>query len=340
MGATLGVAVRNAARPARPRRAWVLPALGVVRGVGRVRMRAEVNDEEQRFLELMRVPDTSFDLEDLGDSWEEYFAQRSFAPKNRAACTSALSVPLTILDALRRFELPLGEVIRIDVVGPRKLELSEIQLLYQELCRAFELQHLELRLVGPELPEMPQGDAGAFCIDNLRITFYRMFYQDFLSALGPPHMAVAFHAGIHEYDSWSPALYSLIQLRVPTVITGYSLADISKGLQAMRSKGINPSLLYQGVNSFASCERLRVDEVLCQLSLVPEQLDTPKLKRLQAQVDAAGGLTELMASYVADGKPPPPTTTTTPMPMPMPTPTPTPMPTPTMHMDRWTKPKW
>lgn len=26
-------------------------------------------------------------------------------------------------------------------------------------------------------------------------------------------------------DSWSPALYSLIQLRVPTVITGYSLAD-------------------------------------------------------------------------------------------------------------------
>jgi hypothetical protein len=38
---TLGVAVRNAARPARPRRAWVLPALGVVRGVGRVRMRAE-----------------------------------------------------------------------------------------------------------------------------------------------------------------------------------------------------------------------------------------------------------------------------------------------------------
>ena len=28
--------------------------------------------------------------------------------------------------------------------------------------------------------------------------------------------------------------------------------------------------------------------MLCQLSLVPEQLDTPKLKRLQAQVDAAG----------------------------------------------------
>jgi hypothetical protein len=24
---------------------------------------------------------------------------------------------------------------------------------------------------------------------------WRMFYQDFLSALGPPHMAVAFHAG-------------------------------------------------------------------------------------------------------------------------------------------------
>ncbi|CAL1165033.1 unnamed protein product [Cladocopium goreaui] len=238
----------------------------------------------------------------LSGPLQEYFAQRSFAPKNRAACTSALSVPLTILDALRRFELPLGEVVRIDLVGSRKLELSEIQLLYQELCRAFELQHLELRLVGPELPEIPQGDAGAFRIDNLRITFYRMFYQDFLSALGPPHMAVAFHAGIHEYDSWSPALYSLIQLRVPTVITGYSLADISKGLQAMRSKGINPSLLYQGVNSFASCERLRVDEVLCQLSLVPEQLDTPKLKRLQAQVDAAGGLTELMASYVADGK--------------------------------------
>ena len=39
----LGVAVRHAApaRPARRRRAWVLPALGVVRGVGRVRMRAE-----------------------------------------------------------------------------------------------------------------------------------------------------------------------------------------------------------------------------------------------------------------------------------------------------------
>ena len=128
--------------------------------------------------------------------------------------------------------------------------------------------------------------------------------------------------------------------------------------------GLGTARLYQGVNSFASCERLRVDEVgmgwkgrlektcswgpadmwgrlmvvsrsdqhhlffqvqptifikfpyfvgapvpnpllppnhpwrtrlldevfqvLCQLSLVPEQLDTEKLEQLQAQVDAAG----------------------------------------------------
>ena len=44
------------------------------------------------------------------------------------------------------------------------------------------------------------------------------------------------------------------------MVTGYSLADLSKGLQAMRSKGIHPTLLHQGVNCFASSEQLRVDE--------------------------------------------------------------------------------
>ena len=51
--------------------------------------------------------------------------------------------------------------------------------------------------------------------------------------------------------------------------------------------------LAQGVNPFASRERLRADEVLQQLSLVPEALDSQQLRALQEEVDAAGGISLL-----------------------------------------------
>ena len=47
--------------------------------------------------------------------------------------------------------------------------------------------------------------------------------------------------------------------------------------------------LLEGVNPFASRERLRADEVLQQLSLVPGALDSSELRALQDEVDAAGG---------------------------------------------------
>ena len=52
---------------------WWLPVAGSSAwAASKLRRRARlVNDEEQRLVELMRVPDTDFELEDLGDSWED-----------------------------------------------------------------------------------------------------------------------------------------------------------------------------------------------------------------------------------------------------------------------------
>ncbi|CAJ1425407.1 unnamed protein product [Effrenium voratum] len=255
----------------------------------KVRRRVEIHDPEQRQLELMRLPDTSFRLDGIGDSWEDYYALRGFVPQNRAACTGALSVPLTILSAIRSFNLTLEEkVTKIDLVGSRVLELANLELVYEELGRAFPGNFVHLRLVGPELNDQLPG---AVDVENVRLSFHRMLYQDFISSNGPPHLAMAFHAGLQEYSTWQPALEALVQLRVPSCVTGYSLLDISQGLAHLMRR--DPKMIRQGVNSFACTERLEVDEASERLSMGRGRLDAPELARLQAMVDDAGGLLPL-----------------------------------------------
>ncbi|CAE7948221.1 Mss51 [Symbiodinium sp. KB8] len=260
-----------------------------------------VHGAEERIMELVRIPDTDFDLDGIGTCWEDYFATRGMAPQNRAACTGALSVPLTILHAIRSFNMELGdEELCIDLPGSRILELTDMELVYEELGRALPESGATLRLIGPELGrELPLGSE--LEIGNVRLTFHRTMYQDFLTSAGPPDLAVAFHAGIQEYESWHPALRALVQLRVPTAITSYSLSDAAGGLWEMRRRGTHPSMRFQGVNPFACSERLAVDEAMGALGLLPDSLDAQRLQWLQSQTMRAGGLLELAAAFQAQG---------------------------------------
>jgi len=253
-------------------------------------------------MELMRIPDTDFDLAGIGNSWEDYFATRGMAPRNRAACTGALSVPLTILHAIRSFNMEVDdEGLCIDLPGSRILELTDMELVYEELGRALPENGATLRLVGPELGrDLPLGSE--LEIGNVRLTFHRTMYEDFLASARPPNLAVAFHAGIQEYETWHPALRALVQLRVPTAITSYSLSDAAGGLWEMRRRGTHPAMLLQGVNPFACSERLAVDEALGALALLPDSLDAQRLQWLQEQTMRAGGLLELASAFQAQGQ--------------------------------------
>ena len=83
----------------------------------------------------------------------------------------------------------------------------------------------------------PFGRGEELLDGGLRISFHRGLYQELLALGRPPDLAVALHAGaselwhrpcvagIQEYDTWLPALRQLLESRIPTAVTGYSLAD-------------------------------------------------------------------------------------------------------------------
>jgi len=193
------------------------------------------------------------------------------------------------------------EGLCIDLPGSRILELTDMELVYEELGRALPENGATLRLVGPELGrDLPLGSE--LEIGNVRLTFHRTMYEDFLASARPPNLAVAFHAGIQEYETWHPALRALVQLRVPTAITSYSLSDAAGGLWEMRRRGTHPAMLLQGVNPFACSERLAVDEALGALALLPDSLDAQRLQWLQEQTMRAGGLLELASAFQAQGQ--------------------------------------
>lgn len=269
------------------------------------------------------LPDEDFYPEDVGTSWESYFAMRGFVPRNADACTGALSVPLTILAALRLFRLSFepGQEVRIDLPGSRILELANMDLVYEELGRAFPDNDVLLRLVGPELGrDMPQRQGG-LDLGNVFVTFHRTLYQDLLredagAEAPPPHLAVAFHAGIQMHASWMPAVESLISLGIPTAVTGYSLSDIAAGLRELRQCcDPQPRIVFEGVNHFACSERLLVDGVQETLSLFDDRDaaeagtagsstgQPPVLRtalRDAADVERAGGLEQLVQTADAE----------------------------------------
>lgn len=260
---------------------------------------------EAQGLELKGLPSEDFDLDDVGICWAEYIECREATPRNLLAFTGALSVPLTILRAIRLLGLYFQpkDVIFIDLPGSRVLELCNLEATFTELGRALPDNRIRVRLVGPEMGgEIPDGEPIQF--RNVRITLHRQLYQDLLatsqSKRAPmPDLVVAFHAGIQEYrTTWIPAISAISQLGIPLVVTGYSLSDITAGLREVKAHCQPvPPVFYEGLNPFACLERMLVDETLGQIIMLKDGDQPNLLFGVDAQnqeVESAGGLLRLV----------------------------------------------
>jgi len=261
-----------------------------------------------RILELAQLPEKYFTVTDIGSSWENYFECRGVTPQNVVACTGALSVPLTILKAIDMLGLSfeLGDDICIDIPGSRVLELANMDLVYAELGRAFPEHDIYIRLIGPELGKGLGGDdmiGNALQVRNVTITLHRQLYQEVLAnddEWEVPGLAVLFHPSMElEFESWKPALQLMMQRRVPAVVTGYSLSDISVGLRNIkRLCDPAPRIMHEGLNPFACREQLAIDGSTESVSLLPKTSaqfhPSCDLDSWNARVSEAGGLVELL----------------------------------------------
>merc|ERR1712137_1511229 len=104
--------------------------------------------------------------------------------------------------AIRSFALRFdpGELVRIDIAGSSTAELRHSELVFTELGRALHRHEVNIRLVGPDLPE----DANHAGFRNVSVTLHKMQYEDLLTARtgdesslpSLPHLVIAFNAGI------------------------------------------------------------------------------------------------------------------------------------------------
>lgn len=209
--------------------------------------------------ELAKLPAEPYSIESCGESWDDYFRSRGIPQKPinaaRHMLMDALSVPMTVLMAIRRVGLRFepGDVVRIDLPGARKLECSDMDLMYREMGKALDGCAIHLRLVGPQLLELP-----AMQIANVSITFHVMLYQELLAIGGePPDLAVLCNAGIctSSAGSWLPAIAELARLEVPTVVTGYDLKHTACSLHCLVQRSDKElRVIIDGINPFCGGE--------------------------------------------------------------------------------------
>lgn len=257
-------------------------------------------------MELARLPEDCFEIDEIGSSWADYIDCRDAIPVSLPAFTGALSVPLTILRMLNvvgyRFER--GDIVRVDLPGSRVLELCNLEASFAELGRAFPYQDVHVRLVGPQL-RGGYPDGAVIEVDNVTVTLHRGLYQDLLascvSGAPLPHLAVAFHAGIQEYGTWIQAVTACAHLRIPLAVTGYSLSDITAGLRDLLCAGQPMAkVAREGFNPFACSERMLINEVSEQITMLggtgADEEDGDLLLGAPARqqlVEDAGGLMQL-----------------------------------------------
>jgi len=241
--------------------------------------------------EVSHLPETMFSLGAIGETWENYFTSRGMTPHFEAACTTVLTDPLTILMAMRRFDIVVapGEILRIDLPGSACRELLFVKDVLAELGRAFPENKLHVRLVGPNL-DLDKLES-PFKVANVTAFFHKAMYEEVLAADGTaPHLAVAFIAGIRE--SWFAAIRLVIKMRVPMAITGFDLEDVAGGLRELFDKcDPEPKVVMDGVNPFGS--RMSVDmkrqEGYVRLDPTPIE-DHPVIERARSiQSELAAG---------------------------------------------------
>lgn len=183
-------------------------------------------------------------------TWESYLSADCRGAERRVL-TDLGSRPLTLAWLLSVLELPLGELVRVHVVGASAKEL-EACALYAALKRCFPFARFEIAFVGPELPhaELPSVRGAEF---RLRTAEYR---RELWSTLGVPDLVVGFDAGLLLYRSWQPTLFELLESGVPFALTSYREWEAEAEARVLTEVG-GQCLLPPQNNPFASlsCRR-------------------------------------------------------------------------------------
>lgn len=140
-------------------------------------------------------------------------------------------------------------------LGAAKAECSMPHVLFSDLPAL--LGHTELLLVGPNALEPACGrdavpDPNRNCSGQLSVQVEKSLYHSSKSA--SPSLALALNAGLQSSYGrhWLPTIKLLLEMRIPTVITGYNADDVVGGLACMLAHGLRPRLVFGGRNPFGS----------------------------------------------------------------------------------------
>lgn len=189
----------------------------------------------------------------------------------RTMVTIALSMPLTILEALQRFSVTptsIGSKMVVHVLGAQvDFEIKYGAMAFEEIMHQLPwVKELVVEFIGPCAGSMRAGDIPmdtcSKCRAAGRSRIYRMsksvppllpnnlmahvssslFYHDFAKRTSymTPAISVAFNSGLHETpNDWRPSIKVLVEKNVPCVFTSYNggeARDDARHLHGMGAK--------------------------------------------------------------------------------------------------------
>lgn len=172
-----------------------------------------------------------------------------------------LSRALTLYDALSRLGLLQGDateegVLQVHLLGAdarEGLDVASSTEVFAPLCELIatcgQWREVSLLLCGPNCmhahaPSSSAGDGvlARECTEGgqpaLRITYSCELYDECAPALAPPHLAVAFQAGLWGYDSWGPSIALLLRRGCPLVVTSYNELEAEEDEEVLQALGV------------------------------------------------------------------------------------------------------
>jgi len=240
----------------------------------------QADEEGDRFFSCSELREVEHFPKGFPSDWSEYFAWRMEAPDChddsgfrdssfvRGLSTDMLSMPLSVLSALRHFSLLGNHQLVIHLVGVDRYEIPSSSVFDEILHVLPALERLYMVFIGPEAPFTHPEVELAVCEPcstagvKIFVKVEQLKYEEYLfshSRQAKPDLVVAFNSGVGDPDlaeSWKPALLDLAKLQVPCLFTSPSLLDATKDREVLVSSGYLLVSASADRNPFASL-RLR-----------------------------------------------------------------------------------
>ncbi|GBB96256.1 hypothetical protein RclHR1_02710015 [Rhizophagus clarus] len=192
----------------------------------------------------------------LPKDWNEYFKWRkaSHILQHDSYCrvvTNTLSLPLTILAALKRFydrnQLHSINDMVIHLAGANQYELLAL-MAFEEIMHVLpDIKSLQLVMIGLEMFSKNHGfplKCCPRCTEENRkrvCSMYPMTYHDFANSLdyNKPHLVVGFNTGLYEDDTdlWKPTIECLLDKNSPCSFTSYSKKEAIEDVKILKEWG-------------------------------------------------------------------------------------------------------